>query len=61
MITEEKRKVLDLFAQGRKLYKLMWLESSRGWGFRRRTTPPSAKNELRAISPRSNGLDSPTR
>jgi hypothetical protein len=23
MITEEKRKVLDLFAQGRKLYKLM--------------------------------------
>jgi tetratricopeptide (TPR) repeat protein len=28
MVTEEKRKVLDLFAQGRKLYKLMQFEEA---------------------------------
>jgi tetratricopeptide (TPR) repeat protein len=27
-VTEEKRKVLDLFAQGRKLYKLMQFEEA---------------------------------
>ena len=29
MITEEKRKVLDLFAEGRKLYKLMQFDQAR--------------------------------
>lgn len=29
MITEERRQVLDLFAQGRKLYKLMEFEAAR--------------------------------
>lgn len=29
MITEEKRKVLDHFAQGRRLYKLMEFEQAR--------------------------------
>lgn len=29
MITEEKRQVLDFFAEGRKLYKLMEFESAR--------------------------------
>jgi tetratricopeptide (TPR) repeat protein len=28
MVTEEKRKVLDLFAQGRKLYKLMQFDEA---------------------------------
>lgn len=29
MITEERRQVLDLFAQGRKLYKLMEFEAAK--------------------------------
>ncbi|HUW39663.1 MAG TPA: hypothetical protein VMV90_01530 [Rectinemataceae bacterium] len=29
MITEEKRKVLELFAQGRRLYKLMHFQEAR--------------------------------
>jgi hypothetical protein len=29
MITDEKRKVLDLFTEGRKLYKLMQFEQAR--------------------------------
>lgn len=31
MITEEKSKILDLFARGRKLYKLMQFEEAAGF------------------------------
>lgn len=40
MITEEKRKVLDLFAQGRKLYKLMnFTEAQKYFGEALKTDP----------------------
>jgi tetratricopeptide (TPR) repeat protein len=40
VITDEKRQVLDLFAQGRKLYKLMEFEAAKKYFARALQTDP---------------------
>lgn len=47
MITEEKRKVLDLFAQGRKLYKLMnFPEAQKYFGEALKTDPNDGPSKV---------------
>jgi tetratricopeptide (TPR) repeat protein len=47
MITEEKRKVLDLFAQGRKLYKLMnFQEAQKYFGEALKTDPNDGPSKV---------------
>lgn len=47
MITEEKRKVLDLFAQGRKLYKLMqFSEAQKYFGEALKTDPNDGPSKV---------------
>lgn len=47
MITEEKRKVLELFAQGRKLYKLMqFSDAQRYFGEALKTDPNDGPSKV---------------
>jgi len=47
MITEEKRKVLDLFAQGRKLYKMMnFPEAQKYFGEALKTDPEDGPSKV---------------